>query len=65
MSKRLGRIIGGKDENLFMAFLRVPPMVVTLGQRYHVGEKPTITLYTYINRHMQGDTEQNKDYRHG
>ena len=27
-------------------------MVVTLGQQYHVGEKPTvILLYTYINRH--------------
>ena len=26
-------------------------MVVTLGQRYNVGEKPTVILYTYINRH--------------
>ena len=27
-------------------------MVVTLGQQYHVGEKPTVILYTYIiNRH--------------
>ena len=26
-------------------------MVVTLGQQYKVGEKPTVTLYTYINRH--------------
>ena len=25
-------------------------MVVTLGQRYHVGEKPTVILYTYITR---------------
>ena len=23
-------------------------MVVTLGQQYNVGEKPTVTLYTYI-----------------
>ena len=29
-------------------------MVVTLGQQYHVGEKPTVILYTYINRHAQG-----------
>ena len=26
-------------------------MVVTLGQEYNVGEKPTVMLYTYINRH--------------
>ena len=26
-------------------------MVVTLGQQCHVGEKPTVTLYNYINRH--------------
>ena len=26
-------------------------MVVTLGQQYIVGEKPTVILYTYINRH--------------
>ena len=26
-------------------------MVVTLGQQYDVGEKPTVILYTYINRH--------------
>ena len=29
-------------------------MVVTLGQQYNVGEKPTvILLYTYINHHAQ------------
>ena len=29
-------------------------MVVTLGQQYNVGEKPTVTLlYTYINHHAQ------------
>ena len=30
-------------------------MVVTLGQQYNIGEKPTVMLYTYIiiiiNRH--------------
>ena len=26
-------------------------MVVTLSQQYNVGEKPTVMLYTYINRH--------------
>ena len=29
-------------------------MVVTSGQQYNVGEKPTFILqYTYINRHAQ------------
>ena len=26
-------------------------MIVTLGQQYHIGEKPTVTLHTHINRH--------------
>ena len=29
------------------------PMVVTLGQQYNVGEKPTVILYTYIDHHAQ------------
>ena len=29
------------------------PMVVSLGQQYNVGEKPTDILYTYINRHAE------------
>ena len=28
-------------------------MVVTLGQQYHVGEKLTVILYTYINSHAE------------
>ena len=28
-------------------------MVVTLGQQYNVGEKPTVLLYTYNNRHAE------------
>ena len=28
-------------------------MVVTLGQQYNVGEKPTVVLYTYINHHAE------------
>ena len=32
-------------QNLFMAFKRVPLcMVVTLGQQYNIGEKPTVIL---------------------
>ena len=51
MSKSLGGIIGCKYKT-FVAFKRVPLcMVVTLGQQYNVGEKPTVILYTDINRH--------------
>ena len=32
-------------------------MVVTLGQQYNVGEKPTVILYTYINRHAGTPTK--------
>ena len=28
-------------------------MVVTMGQQYNVGEKPTVILYTYRNHHAQ------------
>ena len=28
-------------------------MVVILSQQYNVGEKPTVILYTYINRHAE------------
>ena len=28
-------------------------MVVTLGQQNNVGKKPTVILYTYINRHAE------------
>ena len=33
-------------------------MVVTLGQQYNVGEKPTVILYTYV---MQGHQTKNKN----
>ena len=32
-------------------------MEITLGQQYNVGEKPTVILYIYINRHA-GTLEQ-------
>ena len=37
-------------------------MVVTLGQQYNVGEKPTVILYTYINHHAEppNTTKHNK-----
>ena len=38
-------------------------MVVTLGQRYNIGEKPTVILYTYINRHA-GTPEKQQKQKH-
>ena len=35
-------------------------MVVTLGQQYNIGEKPTVTLYTYIDRHAGTPKKQRK-----
>ena len=35
-------------------------MVITLGQQYNVGEKPTVILYTYINRTCR-DTNKRED----
>ena len=46
-------------QNLFMAFKRVSPMVVTLSQQYNTGEKSTVMLYTYIYRHV-GTPDKNK-----
>ena len=37
-------------------------MVITLGQQYNVGEKPTVILYTYINRHAGTPTKGKKNY---
>ena len=41
-------------------------MVVTLGQQYninHIEEKPTVMLYTYINRHAE-TPDKNKTKKH-
>ena len=35
-------------------------MVITLGQQYNVGEKPTVILYTYINRHAGTPTKKGR-----
>ena len=60
MSKRLGGIIGCKDKPLHVIQTGSPTMVVTLGQQYNVEEKPTVMLYTYINRHA-GTPDKNKN----
>ena len=40
-------------QNLFMVFKQVrnSPMVIILSQQYNTGEKPSVMLYTHINRH--------------
>ena len=35
-------------------------MTVTLGQQYNIGEKPTVLLYTYINRHAGTPEKQRR-----
>ena len=59
MSKRLGGIIGCKNKTSSWHLNRFP-MVVTLGQHYNVGGKPTVILYTYMNRHA-GIQKKNLD----
>ena len=56
MSKRLGGIIGCKDKTSswhLIGFSGSPMVVliVTYGQEYNVGEKPTVMMYTYTNLH--------------
>ena len=49
MSKRLGGIIGCKDKTSSWHLNGFPSgIIVTLGQQYNIGEKPTVILYTYI-----------------
>ena len=35
-------------------------VVVTLSQQFNIGEKPTVILYTYINRHAKTPEKQQK-----
>ena len=52
MSKRLvGGIIACKYKTSSWHLNGFPDGVVTLGQQFNVGEKPTVILSTYINRH--------------
>ena len=48
--KRLGGIIGCKYKTSSWHLIGFA-MVVILGQQYNVEEKPTVIVYTYINRH--------------
>ena len=59
MSKRLGGIIGCKYKTSLWHYNGFP-MVVTLGQQYNVGEKPTVILYTFINRRAETPDKTSK-----
>ena len=55
MSKRLLNWVGSKAASAkpLHGIQTGSPMEITLGQQYNVGEKPTVILYTYINRHAR------------
>ena len=58
MSKRLGGIIDCKDKTSSWHLNGFHYMVVTLGQRYNVEEKPTVI--TYSNRHSGTSNKKQK-----
>ena len=62
MSKRLGGIKGCKYKTSSWHLNRFP-MQITLGQQYNVGEKPTVILYIYINRHAETPENNSKQTR--
>ena len=75
MSKRLGGIIGCKcktsswDLNGFLkknqnASRPSEQMVVTLGQQYDTGEKPTAMLYTYYINRYAGTPDKKTKQKH-
>ena len=48
-------------QNLFHGISTGSPTVVTLlGQQHNTGEKPTVILYTYINRHAGTPNKKQK-----
>ena len=57
MSKRLGGVIGCKYKTSSWH-------LVTLGQQYNIGEKPTVILCTYINRHEGTTPEKQRKQKH-
>ena len=58
MSKRLGGIDSFTYETSSWHLNGFPDGKI-LGQQYNVGEKPTVILYTYINRHAQKGRQTN------
>ena len=53
MSRRLGGIIGCRDKTSSWHLNGFPDgIIVTLGQQYHVGEKPTVILLHGVETKM-------------
>ena len=61
MSKRLGGIIGCKKDKTSLWYLNGFPDGSNIGSTFDIGEKPTVMLYTYINRHAGTSDKQNKN----
>ena len=59
MSKRLGGIIGCKDKTSSWR-LNGFPYGSNIGSECNVEEKPTVILYTYINRHAGTPNKKQK-----
>ena len=63
MSKRLGGIIGCQDKISSWYLIGFPDGSNIVGsQQYHVGEKPTVILYSYINRHAGAPNKTKTKY---
>ena len=54
-----------RQKKLFMTFKTGSPMVVTMDQQYRVEEKPTVIMYTYINRHAETPNETKQHTKRG
>ena len=63
MSKRLGGIIGCKYQTSSWHLIGFPNNGSNIGSTYNVGEKPTVILYTYINRHSGTPDKKQKQNR--
>ena len=64
MSKRLvGGIIGYKHK-ISSWHSNGFPDGSNMGQQYNTGEKPTVMLYTYINRHAETTPDKNDFFPH-
>ena len=59
LSKRLGGIKGCKYKTSSW-HLNGFPYIGTIGQQYNIGEKPTVILYSYINRHAGAPEKQQR-----
>ena len=50
-------------QNFSTKFMTDSPMVITQGQQYNVGKKPTVILYAYVNRRAGTSEKQRQKAR--